>query len=204
MDRGRLDAQRGRHRPVVNEGTVVRHPSGLVLPGHEPVVNPQQEALHAAAEIAERQKQLELMRRCTGAVLRSLLRAKPDLALYGLHPTDPDGIAAYDADRKAFKVEVLSRVRPEGDTEAPDPERERLEALASEAHNAWSGWMSYLFSKCVINADGTATVPQWAVERWRRQMTTPYADLPDEERESDRDEARRYLRVLDATEPPKG
>jgi hypothetical protein len=70
------------------------------------------------------------------------------------------------------------------------------EKLAALAHAQWSGWMEYLFSKCTMNEDGTATIPAWAVERWQRQMKTPYAELPGDEKESDRTEADRMLEVM--------
>jgi hypothetical protein len=38
--------------------------------------------------------------------------------------------------------------------------------------------------------------PAARAERWRRQMDTPYADLPEAEKESDRKEADRVLAVL--------
>lgn len=60
--------------------------------------------------------------------------------------------------------------------------------------------MRYLFSKCTLNPDGTMTIPSWAVERWTRQTTTPYSSLPENERESDRDEARGILTVLGIAE----
>jgi len=66
---------------------------------------------------------------------------------------------------------------------------ELQEELADYAHQAWSGWMRYLFSNCQDNGNGTMTIPAWAVERWKRQMNTPYSDLPQEEKESDRYEA---------------
>lgn len=82
-----------------------------------------------------------------------------------------------------------------------------VEALAEHAHdNQWSGWMKYLFSKCSEGTatlddfsrvpNGTLVIPAWAVERWTRQMSTPYADLPPEEKESDRKEARAILGIL--------
>jgi hypothetical protein len=71
-----------------------------------------------------------------------------------------------------------------------------LEKLAELAHIQWSGWMEYLFSKCTFNEDGTATIPKWAVDRWKRQIATDYKDLPEEEKESDRNEARRVMELL--------
>lgn len=83
-----------------------------------------------------------------------------------------------------------------------------VEKLAAFAHDKqWSGWMRYLFSKCSspYTTDdfrrpmpGDVAIPAWAVERWTRQMQTPYAELPEEERESDRAEARK---ILEAVQP---
>ncbi|MCP3966699.1 MAG: hypothetical protein GY718_10165 [Lentisphaerae bacterium] len=56
--------------------------------------------------------------------------------------------------------------------------------------------MAYLFEKSVANEDGTMTIPQWAVERWTRQMNTKYVDLPEEEKESDRQEAEKIIAII--------
>jgi hypothetical protein len=69
------------------------------------------------------------------------------------------------------------------------------EQLAAYAHEAWSGWMRYLFEKSQANPDGTVMIPAWAVDRWRRQMDTPYAALPEAEKASDRVEADRMLAI---------
>ena len=71
------------------------------------------------------------------------------------------------------------------------------EKLAEYAHNAWSGWMKYLFEKSVQNADGTVTIPTWAVIRWRRQMNTQYEALPEGDKELDRLEADKMLAILE-------
>jgi hypothetical protein len=71
-----------------------------------------------------------------------------------------------------------------------------IEVMAAYAHAAWSGWMRYLFSTCSENEDGSALLPTWAVERWKRQMNTPYDLLPESEKESDRVEADCILRTL--------
>ena len=71
------------------------------------------------------------------------------------------------------------------------------EQLANYAHEAWSGWMRYMFGKGTLNDDGSLTLPQWAVGRWQRQMTTKYLDLPETEKQSDRDEADRMLSIVE-------
>ena len=73
---------------------------------------------------------------------------------------------------------------------------ELREAIADQAHEAWSGWMRYLFEKSARCSDGDVTIPASLVARWTRQMTTPYRDLPERERESDRAEADRYLAIV--------
>lgn len=72
-----------------------------------------------------------------------------------------------------------------------------IEALAEYAHIAWSGWMNYLFMFGTHNDDGTFTIDADKVTRWKRQASTDYADLPEEEKDSDRIEARRILEILD-------
>ena len=77
------------------------------------------------------------------------------------------------------------------------------EILAKFIHeDIWSHWMKYLFSKALTteNADLTALVSVIGPEdreRWMRQMETPYEDLPEEEKKSDRDLADKLLRLLE-------
>ena len=83
--------------------------------------------------------------------------------------------------------------------------REELrEALAAYAHESWSGWMEYLFTKCRTSLHSFLTGPrsettiihQDQVLRWKRQMQTPYADLSEKEKESDREQADKILALL--------
>ena len=76
------------------------------------------------------------------------------------------------------------------------------EELAALAHEQWSGWMRYMFSRTHgPYGDGYAVIPTEWVERWRRQMDTPYAELREDERESDRKEADRVLAVVMGPDP---
>lgn len=70
------------------------------------------------------------------------------------------------------------------------------EKLAALAHEQWSGWMEYLFSKGEFQEDGTWVMPKWAVERWSKQALTSYKALSEEEKNSDREEADRVLKLL--------
>jgi len=70
------------------------------------------------------------------------------------------------------------------------------EELAELVHKQWVGWMAYLFGKCETDHDGALTIPSWAVRRWKRQMGTPYFDLSEEEKESDRKEADKILELF--------
>lgn len=74
------------------------------------------------------------------------------------------------------------------------------EEFAALAHEMWSGWMKYLFSKCKSTTDGKDNVdmviPNWAVKRWTRQMNTEYKDLPEEEKQSDREEAAKIIQLI--------
>jgi len=81
-----------------------------------------------------------------------------------------------------------------------EPPVERLvkcpELLADYAHEAWAGWMRYVFGICKLNGDESATIPRWAVERWTRQMETPYEMLSEKEKDSDRKEADKILKII--------
>ena len=72
------------------------------------------------------------------------------------------------------------------------------EELASFAHKQWSGWMEYLFSKCLnpIVPDGSAIIPEWAVKRWKKQIETSYDELSEPEKENDRKEADGMIEIF--------
>ena len=78
----------------------------------------------------------------------------------------------------------------------PATDNKLREEVANLAHQQWSGWMEYLFSKGTLNDDGTWTMPKWAVERWTRQMNTPYEVLSESDQDSDRAEADKFLAVF--------
>lgn len=106
-------------------------------------------------------------------------------------------------------------------TYATPGDPEDIEALAAAEHESWSGWTKYMLDRlrCELEADLRACSCQVAmplkpeggpdhtgfvlqrldgllcIQRWVRQMKTLYVELPGEERESDRIEARKKLKV---------
>lgn len=78
-----------------------------------------------------------------------------------------------------------------------EPSKPLLEALAHVEHERWSDWMRHQFSRGIVQHAGAITLSFADVERWTRQMITPYADLTEAEKESDRREVRRYWEVVE-------
>jgi hypothetical protein len=79
---------------------------------------------------------------------------------------------------------------------------EPKEKLAAFAHERWTGWMRYLFSKTMTDTeplDGSRpeVIPYRFVQRWGRQMETPFTELPEDEKRSDYLEAELWLRMVD-------
>ena len=73
---------------------------------------------------------------------------------------------------------------------------EMLEVLADVQHEIWSSWMRWLFSQCYYATDERLVIPDNLVERWQRQMGTPYAKLSEREKDSDRDQAKKVEDAL--------
>ena len=71
-----------------------------------------------------------------------------------------------------------------------------VEKLAEYSHDSWSGWMVYMMGLSFFAMDGSITILPSLVKRWQRQMNTTYADLPEEEKESDRNEAIKILNII--------
>lgn len=75
-------------------------------------------------------------------------------------------------------------------------EQELIEQLADKEHASWARWMDYLFSKCSFASDGAAMIPSELAARWNRQMCTLYADISEQEKQSDRDEVAHILPII--------
>jgi hypothetical protein len=71
-----------------------------------------------------------------------------------------------------------------------------VETLAAIEHERWSHWQRYVHSKGMRQPDGSMVIPAELVRRWDTQIATHYTQLSEKEKESDRQEVRRYLPVI--------
>jgi hypothetical protein len=74
-----------------------------------------------------------------------------------------------------------------------------VEALASVEHARWAHWQRYMHEQCTPGEEpGTLVIPAELVTRWARQFRTPYQELPEDERASDREQVLEYLKTIDS------
>lgn len=88
---------------------------------------------------------------------------------------------------------------------------ELREKLADLSHKIWSRWMKYLFSKCIDEIEekgdgyechefkntGCMIIPKWAVDRWKKQINTFYNELTEKEKDSNREQADKIIKLLE-------
>lgn len=82
-----------------------------------------------------------------------------------------------------------------------------VEIMADVEHDRWAGWQKYFFSKCLLKPQSQVggmddryiyfALPKDLYERWTRQIETPYSELSEEEKDSDRKEARKTIEALE-------
>jgi hypothetical protein len=73
-----------------------------------------------------------------------------------------------------------------------------LEELAAIEHERWAHWQRYVHSKGDRRPDGSVVLPADLVRRWDAQIATPYQDLSESEKVSDREQVERYLPLIAA------
>ena len=71
-----------------------------------------------------------------------------------------------------------------------------VEELAAIEHQRWAHWQRHMHALCEQTDDGRLIIPANFVKRWERQIAKPYEDLSDKEKESDREQVRKYLPVI--------
>lgn len=70
---------------------------------------------------------------------------------------------------------------------------EFVEKGADLEHDRWARWQKWVFECSEKLENGSVVIPPDLVERWEDQIKTPYKDLSEKEKESDRKETRNYL-----------
>ena len=73
---------------------------------------------------------------------------------------------------------------------------EAVDELAAVEHERWAHWQRYMHDKGERRSDGSLVLPAELVERWEKQIATPYVELSEAERDSDREQVRRYVRLV--------
>ena len=77
---------------------------------------------------------------------------------------------------------------------------ELIEQLADIEHQRWSDWQRYVHEDVCeeegILDSGNLVIPPDKVAHWNRLIATPYADLPEHSKQSDRDQVARYWPLI--------
>ena len=60
-------------------------------------------------------------------------------------------------------------------------------------HERWAHWQRYMHEQGKRQPDGSLLLSADLVAKWDRLIDTPYSQLTEKERESDREQVRRYL-----------
>jgi len=63
---------------------------------------------------------------------------------------------------------------------------ELLEQIAAREHEQWIHWTKWMLDNLTPEN----------VRRWKRQIKTPYSELSEKEKESDRTEAKKVLAII--------
>lgn len=81
-------------------------------------------------------------------------------------------------------------------TNSTDDKDELIERLADIEHQRWADWQRWCHT---ILRDNNPSPEQGDIlERWDRQIETPYSELSEKEKQSDREQVMRYLPIIEA------
>ncbi len=74
------------------------------------------------------------------------------------------------------------------------PNSELFEKLASIEHTRWADWQSWCHK--VLRENCPSPELEKVLARWDKQITTPYKDLTENEKDSDREQVMRYWDLI--------
>ncbi len=75
--------------------------------------------------------------------------------------------------------------------------KEFVEKGANLEHDRWAKWQKYMHSRLQKDHRGFYWLDDGLFEHWERQIATPYSELSEAEKESDREETRNYIPLLE-------
>lgn len=74
---------------------------------------------------------------------------------------------------------------------------ELREQLAAIEHERWADWQRWVHARGGKDPrSGALTIPASIVERWERQIETPYDQLSEDEKDEDRRQVDRYWPLI--------
>lgn len=133
--------------------------------------------------VEQAENELRLLMLCKPSTARGLIEEITRLR------AELEQLRAYNAtllDRAQALEQKLSEARV---VERVLHSKELIETLADVEHIRWSSWMKHQFS---VESESRR-------ERWRMLMNTPYSELTEELKDSDREEVRKTLAAIYAT-----
>lgn len=100
--------------------------------------------------------------------------------------------------KDAERVKAVEEAYTAGIERAVEVVGGKMEEWASIEHERWSKWQKYLHSQCFTSPEFTRAliIPADLVARWERQIETPYSELSEKEKESDREQVRPYIKDI--------
>lgn len=81
-----------------------------------------------------------------------------------------------------------------------ETDAELIEKLAAIEHERWADWQKWCHKvlREQLNPNGCSNDLEDVLLRWDKQIATPYADLSEAEKQSDRDQVMRYWPLVQA------
>jgi len=87
---------------------------------------------------------------------------------------------------------------------SPDQKQQIREKLADIEHQRWAKWQAYLHSKLYPLGESDLSLnnhllvmPTELYQKWERQIATPYPELSEKEKDSDRNQVDIYLPIIE-------
>lgn len=114
-------------------------------------------------------------------------------ALIAGHTPFDDGVEA--SRYRCEAVDAINALHTTHNTRSSGQLEDLIEHLADIEHQRWADWQEWCHK--VLRENNPSPEQGDILERWDRQIETPYADLSEREKQSDRDQVMRYWPVIE-------